>query len=283
MMRGVRQRLAGGGRDVLVQSRTVVRSRSETMISVDAIQEGLSRGEFFLEYLPTVNLADERCVGAEALARWRRPSGVVPPRHFLPHIEETPVAGLLTYWVIETVVEELGEWLRAHPEAHLSINVPPELFGRGGLHDAATKTGLAALQRQIILEVTERGLPDRLRVAAIEAAARTGYRIALDDVMLRGADLAILSRCPLDVIKIDRSLIAKITPDVPRPDWLRCLPALLRSTRLEVVAEGVETEAQVVALRAASVPMAQGFYFSRPVGAVEFRTYYAKTRGRPTE
>src|SRR6516164_1700038 len=71
---GLAAAIAGGGSDVLVQSRTVVRSRSETMISVDAIQEGLSRGEFFLEYLPTVNLADERCVGAEALARWRRPS-----------------------------------------------------------------------------------------------------------------------------------------------------------------------------------------------------------------
>src|SRR5262249_28529742 len=80
--------------------------RLSHMISVDAIRAGLTQGEFFLEYLPTVTLAEERCVGGEALARWRRASGVVPPGKFIPLIEETPVSGLLTYWVIETVTKE---------------------------------------------------------------------------------------------------------------------------------------------------------------------------------
>jgi len=103
------------------------------MITVDAIQAGLNQGEFFLEYLPTISLADGRCVGAEALARWRRPSGGVPPLEFIPLIERTPLSGLFTYWVMETVAEELGGWLREHGEAHISINVPPEIVGRGGL------------------------------------------------------------------------------------------------------------------------------------------------------
>src|SRR5260370_18197901 len=102
----------------LVISLAFVRRLSH-MITVDAIHAGLAQGEFFLEYLPTVTLVEGRCVGAEALARWRRPSGLVPPDQFIPLIEETPVAGLLTYWVIETVAKELGEWLRAHEEAHL--------------------------------------------------------------------------------------------------------------------------------------------------------------------
>ena len=210
----------------------------------------MTQGEFFLEYLPTVSLADGGCVGAEALARWRRPSGVVPPGEFIHLIEGTPISGLLTYWVIETVARELGEWLGAHEEVHIGINVPPEILGRGGLEYAATKTGLARLRRQIVLEVTERGLPDRLGVAALEAASRTGVRIALDDVTLSGANLAVLSRCTLDVIKLDRSLVAQITPECPCPGWLAGLSALLQSTRVEVIGEGVETEAQVAALRA---------------------------------
>src|SRR5215212_380086 len=106
------------------------------MINVDTIHAGLAQGEFFLEYLPTISLADGRCVGAEALVRWRRPSGVVPPGDFIPLIEGTLVSGLLTYWVFETVGKELGDWLRGHTEAHISINVPPELLGRGGLEYA---------------------------------------------------------------------------------------------------------------------------------------------------
>jgi sensor c-di-GMP phosphodiesterase-like protein len=219
-------------------------------------------------------------MGAEALIRWRRPSGAIQPGEFIPLIEETPLAGLVTYWVIETVAEELGDWLQGHKDAHIGINVPPGILGRGGLEYAAKKTGLAGLLKgQIILEVTERGLPDRLGVAALEAASRAGIRIALDDVTMSGANLAVVLRCALDIIKIDRSLIAQITPECPCPEWLSGLSALLHSTRVDVIVEGVETEAQVVALRASGVPMAQGFYFSHPISADGLKAYYARTNG----
>jgi EAL domain-containing protein (putative c-di-GMP-specific phosphodiesterase class I) len=185
---------------------------------------------------------------------------------------------MLTYWVIETVAHELGDWLEAHAEAHISINIPPEILGRGGIEYAATKTGLERLRGQMIMEVTERGLPDRLAVAALEEASRKGVRIALDDVTLSGANLALLSRCPLDVIKLDRSLTLQITPECPRPTWLAGLAALLQSTQVEVICEGVETEFQVQALRAASVSMAQGYHFSVPILAEGFRAFYDRTR-----
>jgi sensor c-di-GMP phosphodiesterase-like protein len=246
------------------------------MISFDSIREGLAQGEFFLQYLPTVSLADGRCVGAEALSRWRRPSGVVQPADFIPLIEGSPLSGVLTYWVFETVAKELGDWLRAHKEAHIGINVPPEILGRGGLEYAAQKAGLMDVSRQIILEVTERGVPDQLGISALEAASRAGVRVALDDVTLSGANLAILSRCHLDVIKIDRSLVAQITPECPCPTWLGGLSALLQSTRVAVIAEGIETEAQATALRAAGIPMAQGFHYSHPISAEELKAFYSR-------
>ncbi len=246
------------------------------MINVDTIRDGLSNGEFFLEYLPTVTLADGRCVGAEALCRWRRPSGVVPPDEFIPLMEGTPLSGTLTYWVIETVARELGDWLRAHEETHISINAPPEILGRGGLEYAATKSGLSELRHQIILEVTERGIPDNQGMAALEAASRSGVRVALDDVTLSGTQLAVLSRATLDLIKTDKSLAGQITLENPCPAWLSGLSALLRSTRLSVIVEGVENEVQVEALRAAGVPLAQGYYFSRPLSAAQLKAYYAR-------
>lgn len=249
------------------------------VISLDEIGAGLSRAEFFLEYLPTVSLADGRCVGAEALARWRRPSGLVGPNEFIPVLERTPLSGTFTYWAFETVAKELGDWLRAHGEAYIGINVPPEILGRGGLEYAAVKTGLSDLRRQILLEVTERGIPDQLGVAALEAASRSGVRVALDDVTLTGAHLALLSRCALDVIKPDRSLVAQITPECPCPEWLAGLSALLKSSQVAVIAEGVETEAQAAALRVAGVPMAQGYYYSPPIPAEEFKRYYSRLSG----
>jgi sensor c-di-GMP phosphodiesterase-like protein len=246
------------------------------MISVDAIRDGLAHGEFFLEYLPTVSLVDGRCAGAEALTRWRRPSGVLRPDEFIPSVEGTHLAGMLTYWVLETVSTELGDWLRAHKEVNIGINVPPEILGRGGLEHTATKAGVSDIRKQIILEVTERGVPDNLGIAALDGASRSGVRIALDDVTLNATNLVILSRSTLDLIKTDKSLVDQITPECPCPAWLSGLSAMLQSTRATIVAEGVETEAQAKALRTAGVAMAQGYYFSPPISAEELKAFYSR-------
>ena len=103
------------------------------MIDLSAIEAGLNNGEFFLEYLPIISLEHHRCIGAEALIRWQRSSGVVPPLDFIPIVEETPLSGLITYWVIETAAVELGDLLRVVKDFSLSINIPPEILGRGGL------------------------------------------------------------------------------------------------------------------------------------------------------
>jgi sensor c-di-GMP phosphodiesterase-like protein len=241
------------------------------MIDLPAIRDGLAREEFFLEYLPTIALSNGRCLGAEALIRWRRPSGVVPPGAFIPLIENTPLSGLVTYWVIDTVQVELGDWLRANRDAHLAINVPPEILGRGGMAYAATKSGLLDVVSQVMLEITERGVPDALGVEALNQSEAEGIKVALDDVTLvGGANLAVLARCNFYAIKLDKSLIDQITPQCPAPPWLRSVTALLATSELLVIAEGVETEQQFRVLRAANIQAAQGFYFSRPIPATAF-------------
>ena len=242
----------------------------------------MTQGEFFLEYLPTVSLTDGRCIGAEALIRWRRATGVVPPGDFIPLAENTPLSGLITYWVIDTVAAEMGDWLRANPEAHISINVPPEILGRGGIEYSANKSGLLELASQLILEITERGVPDLLGVKAINNDWGSGVRVALDDVTLvGGANLSVLARCNLHIIKLDRSLVSQIGPQCPSPEWLEGIGALVRSSRLEVVAEGIETEQQLIALRTANIQAAQGFYFSRPIPAAAFIAYHHAKLSRP--
>jgi sensor c-di-GMP phosphodiesterase-like protein len=256
------------------------------MIDLVAIRDGLAQGEFFVEYLPTISLSGGQCIGAEALIRWRHANGVLQPAEFIPRTENTPVSGLVTYWVMETVATELGDWLRAHPEALISLNVPPEILGRGGLEYVATRSGLVDVLAQVIFEITERGIPDPLGVESINQNQQRGVKVALDDVTLvGGANLAILARCAFFALKLDKSLIDGIGRPGPAPEWLNSVSALLKSSRMLVIAEGVETEHQATILRTAKIPAAQGFYFSRPIPAAAFMAFYrecdvsSRTRG----
>ena len=245
------------------------------MISFEEIQTGLERGELFLEYLPTVALATGRCVGAEALTRWRRPGdGVVPPEEFIPLVEGTPLSGPLTYWVLETAAREVGDLLRGRPDLFLSINVPPELLGRGGVASTVRHAGIADLAGQLVLEITERGLPDQLGVDALHLAAEAGCRISLDDVGHGGARLIVLSRVRVvHQVKIDRSYVERLALDPSDLEWIRNLAALARSSGVEVVAEGVETAEQAELLCAAGVGLAQGYYFSPSLPAHELARF----------
>lgn len=246
-------------------------------ITPQAVRDALHHGELFLEYLPLIAVPEGRCVGAEALVRWQRADGVVMPDDFIPVIEETPVSGLLTYWVLETVAAELGGWLRDHDDVQLSINVPPEILGRGGLEYVANRVGLLDQADKLVMEISERGLPDKLGALALELAGQTGIRVALDDVLFRGRNLVVLSRCNVHILKLDRSLTAQIgSPDHPQPPpWLEHLSALHLGAGLEITVEGVETCVQADALVAAGVRLVQGFYYSRPLRAADFIAYHA--------
>jgi sensor c-di-GMP phosphodiesterase-like protein len=245
------------------------------MIDLDMIHAGLDKGEFFLEYLPIWSLEHERCVGAEALIRWQRPSGVVMPDDFIPLTDNTPLSGLLTYWVIDRVAAEMGDWLRKQDGVELHINVPPEILGRGGLEYATQKSGLSDVKHKLVLEITERGLPDQIGLNALELAARQGVRIALDDVRIDPASVMVLARSHVQIIKIDKSVLLGTESDGAMPHWAEALSVLLKTTRLEVIAEGVETAEQLALLRATGVRQVQGHYFSRPLRADAFLDYYS--------
>ena len=183
--------------------------------------------ELFIEYQPIVLLSDASCIGAEALVRWRREHTILQPSEFLRAIDSTPLSGRLTYWVIDTVAADLGPWLSEHPGTQISINVPPEILGRGGLQYAAERSGLSAHANQIVLEITEHGVPDQLGLQALKMMAERGLRVALDDVTLTSVNLALLTRCNFSVIKLDRQMTSQLEPGAPEPQWLLALSSLL--------------------------------------------------------
>ncbi len=239
------------------------------------VRTALYGGELFLEYQPVVRLADSRCVGGEALIRWRRGARIVPPEEFIPPIEGTPVSGLVTYWVVNTVAQELGSWLRSHGTARLAINVPPEVFGRGGLEYAAAKSGVLGLANQFVLEVTERGVPDKLGLDELNSRPRRGVLVALDDVCTSESSVLIASEARVDILKLEKSCVELITRDTFSVNDASAFSSLIRSAGISIVAEGVETSAQAGKLREAGIGMAQGWLFSHPLPAADFMRYFA--------
>jgi len=250
------------------------------MITLSEIAAGFEKGEFFLEYQPVMSLKENRCVGGEALIRWRRGARVIPPMDFIPLVENTYLSGTMTYWVVDKVAEEFGAWLREHQDVHIAINVPPEVFGRGGVRYAAEKANLLSIANKFLLEVTERGVPDRLGIEELNDAYNTGVLIALDDAYVNDANLVVMSRVRFDIVKIDKSFADQMLRDDWAPEKISGLATLIRTTNLKVVIEGVEEAAQIEILRAAGVDLVQGWYFSRSLSAADFKTYFSANGGR---
>lgn len=250
------------------------------MLDFTTLQAAFDRHEFYLLYQPIVSLRDGTCLGAEALIRWKRNGGTTEAGTFMPVAERTPLSGLITYWVIDTVAEDLGPWLDAHPKASIAINIPPEVLGRGGVEHAARKSGLKARASQLILEVTERGVPDQIGLDALNYAPSTGVKIALDDTTLSGANLALLMRCHFDFIKIAQALVHQVDPaaGAARPGWLDGLAALIASSPIQIIAEGIESAAQHDTLARAGVQWGQGRYLAAPQAAEAFMRYYETAR-----
>lgn len=249
------------------------------MITIADIQAAFDNNEFFLEYLPTIRLEDNVCVGAEALIRWRRNGQVVPPLDFIPLVEGTVLSGMITYWVIDTVAYELRQWVERNEDVHIGINVPPELWGRGGVFYTLKKSSLAAHAHKVIFELSERGIPDRMGVQTISDNI-SGAKIALDDMQLEEANMIALARLNVDYIKIDKSVIDLIISDswqgsVQQKHLLNCS----YDNSHTYIGEGVEQQVQADALRDAGFRFAQGWLFSKSLKVDEFLSFFAQNQG----
>lgn len=244
------------------------------MKTLDQIKAGLNADEFYLEYLPTMSLVNNQCVGAEALARWQHHKEKILPDEFIPVIENTPVSGLLTYWVIEAVARDLGDWLKETDNIHIGINIPPDVLGRGGLEYAATKAGLMDVADKLLIEITERGFPDKQALDSL-MGKQVRTKIAIDDFGTGTANLMQLSQMYTDMIKIDKYFVDQISAEGNPPKILKGLTAFGLAMEFEMIAEGVETEQQARTLKHLGVQMAQGWYFSRPLSTLAFINFHS--------
>nr|WP_047167339.1 EAL domain-containing protein [Sphingomonas sp. Y57] len=233
--------------------------------------------EFVVHYQPIIDLADGRCVAAEALLRWRRPDGRwIRPDLFIPLAEESGLISTLTDLLIERVIDDQGPQLRADRDLHISINISARDLESGRflpiLAEALARAGVEP--SQIWLEATEQGfIRTEMATSAVEAARAAGHMVAIDDFGTGYSSLSLLQGLPLDALKIDKSFVETIATDAATSTVTPHIIDMAHGLKLRIIAEGVETWEQEAYLRAAGVRLAQGWLYSRALPAAEFAAY----------
>lgn len=235
-----------------------------------ALATALSRDELELHYQPFVDAADGRIAGVEALLRWRAPDGrLLAPPQFLPRAEELGLMRGISAWVLDRVIADARHWRRSgFDDLRIAVNVSTVQLLEDDLVDQL-ETRLAAADvafDQFEIELSESTLlRDIARIRDTLRRLRSyGVGLTLDDFGMGGAGLVQLPRYPLSKIKIDREFTGEVAHDQGQAAIARAIIAMGRQLHLKVMAEGVETEAQVGYLRRADCDQLQGFLFAGP-------------------
>ncbi|WP_157264490.1 bifunctional diguanylate cyclase/phosphodiesterase [Azohydromonas aeria] len=238
-----------------------------------ALRRAVERRELTLAYQPKMSLADGRVTGVEALARWVHPQwGAVSPAEFIPLAEDIGLIAELGRWVLaQALADAMGWRARGLGPLPVAVNLSASQFAGGGLLEdvqgALRDSGAAPSLLE--LELTESMVMREPEEAArlLGALRALGVRVSIDDFGTGHSSLAYLKRLPLDAVKLDRSFVRDL-PDGPKDAAIAGgVIALAHQLRLQVVAEGVETEAQRECLRHAGCDQVQGYLLGRPMPA----------------
>jgi diguanylate cyclase (GGDEF)-like protein/PAS domain S-box-containing protein len=251
-----------------MDSNAVERSSVETDLRL-----AVARQEFVLNYQPRVDLETGTIVGVEALIRWHRPRhGVMLPERFIPVAEESGLILPIGRWALETACRQARVWHDAGlAPICVAINVSAvELRGKDFLDNVRQILEESGLEPRFLeLELTETFMMQDWQSTAeiLRALKGLGVRIALDDFGTGYSSLSYMKRFPIDALKIDQSFVRDITTDLDDASIVSAVVDMGRSLNMRVVAEGIQTRAQLDFLRERHCPEGQGFYFGAPVPA----------------
>jgi sensor c-di-GMP phosphodiesterase-like protein len=244
------------------------------------LKSALRRNQIEVEYQPIVDMRTGQWVGAEALARWRLAGGdLISPDVFIPIAEEYGLINDLTATIITLGLGHLAPLLATREAFFLSINVSSHDLNDTGIvrsmENAVRRFGL--VPKNVHVEITERkSVSLSSHVETITALRSKGFKVGTDDFGVGFSNLGYLNDVPLDYVKIDRSLIANAANDEQPFDLVETVVRLARARGIEIIAEGVETEAQRAKLVACGATLGQGWLFARSMTALEFVAAFAR-------
>ncbi|WP_291317752.1 EAL domain-containing protein [Desulfuromonas sp.] len=251
------------------------------------LRKAVEREELCLHYQPLMDPRSGRILGAEALLRWQQgDQDSVAPADFIPLAEETGLIVPIGEWVLRQACDQIMEWQNLSlPPVPVSVNLSSRQFWQedliGMVSQVLQETGLDP--SLLHLEITENILMQNgeSTIAMLNALETMGIRLSLDDFGTGYSSLSYLKRFPLDFLKIDRSFVKDIDQGREGAAMVSAIIAMARSLRLQVIAEGVETDRQLEYLRGQGCEMVQGFLVSRPLPPAQFSRFLARHNGAP--
>jgi predicted signal transduction protein with EAL and GGDEF domain len=250
------------------------------------LRKAIETGQLVLHYQPIVSIVDDQICGFEALVRWNHPErGLIPPGEFIPIAEESDLIVLLGRWTLRESCRQMAEWHKTLASASpltINVNVSPRQLSDSRLIEdvefALAESGLNP--ESLSLEVTESSLMENTEETAtiLNRLKAMKVRLEIDDFGTGYSSLSYLRRLPFDMLKIDRSFVNELNAGSGGLDIVKAIIEMAHSLRLQVIAEGVETEEQMYLLRQLGCNYVQGFLFSKPVSAEAAAVLYGETR-----
>ena len=269
-----RAKALGGSRCELYD--TGMHSRAEDRLKLEKeLRTAFDRNEFRVYYQPIVQLETKRITGFEALLRWHHPEqGVVSPYKFIEAAEDMGLLVSIGQWVIWQACRQVCAWQSRYQMAgtlSITLNLSDKQFANKNLvsdvRSAIQETGIVA--ESVVLEITEDvAMADpKLAMNLMSQLKHVGARISIDDFGIGASSLSWLRRFPIDVLKIDRSLVSNITTDRANHDIVQLIITMAASLNRKVIAEGIETSTHLERIKALGCELGQGYFFSQPVEA----------------
>jgi diguanylate cyclase (GGDEF)-like protein len=262
----------GAGSIVVFDANMQSRALEQLQLEND-LQNAINLQQFYLNYQPIVSFVTGQIVGFEALVRWRHPSrGLISPSDFIPTAEKTGLIVALGEWVLSEAVACLSKWQLQFPDylpLNMSVNLSGiQLFAPNLLPLLDSLLRVHNLKGEFLkLEITESVLMENAEEAAgvLELLKARQVKVCLDDFGTGYSNLSYLQLLPIDTLKIDRSFVCCLEEGGKNLTLLEAILNLASSLELEAIAEGVETQEQLIILRSLGCTSYQGYFFSRPL------------------
>ncbi len=241
------------------------------------LRRALSNREFVVYYQPKVSLKTGRIVGMEALVRWQHKGKLIPPNDFIPVAEETGIIGEIGEWVLKDACRTTKIWHEDLPGLIVSVNLSAKQFNSGKLVEMVKgvlqSTGFDPCL--LDLEITETVVMQDVKQSSVQLAQlkKLGVALSMDDFGTGYSSLAYLKQFPLDILKIDRAFIKDITENADDLAVVEAIIAMAVQLKKTIIAEGVETDAQIEILKKTECHQIQGYFVSRPIPAEDFYNF----------
>jgi len=252
------------------------------------LRRAIEREELVIHFQPKVDIDTWKIAGAEALIRWNHPEqGLISPAEFIPLAEESGLISAIGQWVLRQSCVQVKEWARTVPDFTISLNISARQFQDPSFFTSVLSTleETGVEPKHIQLELTESSIMTNLDsgISTLTALQSSGVRISIDDFGTGFSSLSHLKWVPIDVLKIDRSFVHDASTDPDSAALVMAIISLAHNLRLKVVAEGVETEEQLRFLHLLRCDEIQGYLFSKPLPAAEFKQLLCEEQVSPND